>query len=85
MLSTLPEFGQHILVPPRCTFNSFAYFVTEQVLAEVTSKPEGAEGSLSKQEWFQNEGYYHKGDLLAHVAGFNNKVHPVKMLLELAE
>ncbi len=85
MLAVLPEFDQHILVPPLCTFNSFAYFTREERLEKILSQPEGSEGSLTKQIWYQNEAFYHKGDLLAHVAGYNNKEQPVSMLLELAE
>lgn len=85
ILRTLPEFDQHILVPPRCTFNSFTYFLTEDRLQSILSQPEGSEGSLTQQIWYQNEAFYHKGDLLAHVAGYNNKVDPVRLLLELAE
>jgi hypothetical protein len=85
MLAKLPEFDQHILVPPRCTFNSFAYFIPEERLETIMAQPEGAEGSLEKQEWYLNDAFYHRGDLLAHVAGYNNKEQPVGMLLEIAE
>lgn len=80
MLQDLPEFDQHVLVPPRCTFNSFAYFLTPDILGKILA----VEGSLEEQSWYRNEAFYHRGDLLAHVAGYNNKEHPVKMLLELA-
>mmetsp|Transcript_75444 Transcript_75444/g.219145 ORF Transcript_75444/g.219145 Transcript_75444/m.219145 type:complete len:344 (-) Transcript_75444:51-1082(-) len=85
MLAKLPEFDQHILVPPRCTFNSFAYFMYEDRLAKVLSQPEGAEDSLQVQPWYLNEAFYHKGDLLAHVAGYDNKEQPVSLLLEIAQ
>lgn len=80
MLASLPEFDQHILVPPRCTFNAFAYFIPPERLNKIRE-----EGRLKEQNWYMNEAFYHKGDLLAHVAGYNNKEQPVEMLLELAE
>ena len=80
MLAKLPEFDQHILVPPRCTFNAFAYFLTTKEEDKIL-----AEGTLKKQSWYMNEAFFHKGDLLAHVAGYNNKEQPLKLLLELAE
>jgi hypothetical protein len=97
MLATLPEFDQHILVPPRCTFNSFAYFITQDKLdsilsgdgaAAVAASSEQQQGSsllLTQQTWYRNEAFYHKGDLLAHVAGYNNKEQPVSMLLDIAD
>jgi mannan polymerase II complex MNN10 subunit len=80
MLAQLPEFDQHVLVPPRCTFNAFAYFLSPDQLEKIKQ-----EGTLTKQPWYKNEAFFHKGDLLAHVAGYNNKELPVQMLLELAE
>ena len=85
MLASLPEFDQHILVPPTCTFNSFAYFLEPEVLQAILAEPEESGKSLIDQPWYQNEAFYHKGDLLAHVAGFNNKIEPVQMLLDIAE
>lgn len=73
------EFDKHAAVPPRCTFNSFAYFVTPRQLEKLFQ-----DGTLKEQKWYRNEAYYHKGDLLAHVAGYNNKELPVQMLLDLA-
>ena len=43
------------------------------------------EGTLQDQDWYMSEDFYHKGDLLVHVAGYDNKASHVQTLLELAE
>jgi mannan polymerase II complex MNN10 subunit len=79
-MQNLPEevILQHVLAPARCTFNSFIKVVApndyEQVLTD-----------LHQQDFYLAEAYYHKGDFIAHVAGVDNKVDTLKMLLEAAE
>jgi mannan polymerase II complex MNN10 subunit len=72
------DFNDHCLVPPRCTFNSFAKFVRS-----------GTENTEHNQqlvlERTYNEAFYHKTDFVAHVAGVDNKRDTIKMLLEMAE
>jgi len=80
LLKNVDDFPQHILVPPRCTFNAFAYFLSPGELNKITR-----EGTVKKQPWYMNEAFFHKGDLLAHVAGYNNKELPLQLLLELAD
>ena len=41
--------------------------------------------NLQEQDWYLSEGWYHKGDLLAHVAGFDNKIETLKLLLAKAK
>jgi hypothetical protein len=71
------EFSQHIAVPPRCTFNSVTIFLSPQEAALVTD-PE----TIKKQEYYMNPEKYHKGDLVAHVAGKNNKIDTTALLLK---
>lgn len=67
----------HIGAPPRCTFNSFARFVKPNEYQSVETK-------LKDHQWYMDEASYHKGDLIAHVAGVDNKVETIKLLLEEA-
>ena len=76
-VGTKSEFEQHILAPPRCTFNSFAKFLDPAQYKE-------AIGSLEQQEWYKSEAFYHKGDFVAHVAGVDNKVTTLELLLAYA-
>ena len=62
---THPEFQQHVVVPPRCTFNSVTKWVTPSEAKEFQQSPH----LVPQQEWYMHEEYYHKGDLIAHVAG----------------
>ena len=74
-LKHMEDFDQHILSPPRCSFNSF-----------VTGSETGtrAHKKLEEEEWYMSEGHYHKGDFIAHVAGIDGKVSVIRELLALA-
>jgi len=78
LLANMKDFDQHVLAPARCTFNSFAKVVVPSEFEDVTS-------DLPRQDFYLAEAYYHKGDLLAHVAGVDNKVEILKMLLAEAQ
>ena len=69
-------FDQHILVPPRCTFNSVTVFLSPEDAAALA--PE----QVKEQEWYMHLEKYHKGDFIAHVAGKNNKIDTTAMLLK---
>ena len=71
------EFDAHVAVPPRCTFNSFAKFIRPSQL--ITAQRE-----IENQDYYMDEAYYHKGDLIAHVAGVDNKAETIRQLLKLA-
>ena len=71
------DFNEHCLVPPRCTFNSFAKFVRDN------GNPESHQQLLLERTY--NEAYYHQTDFVAHVAGVDNKRDTIQMLLELAQ
>jgi hypothetical protein len=68
----------HVLAPARCTFNSFIKVVAPNDYDQVVD-------SLNQQDFYLAEAYYHKGDFIAHVAGVDNKVDTLKMLLETAQ
>ena len=70
------EFTTHIGVPPRCTFNSVTVFLTPKEYEAVKDKPP------EQQQWYMHHEKYHKGDLIAHVAGKNNKIDTAEMLLK---
>ena len=70
------EFNQHIGVPPRCTFNSVTVFLTPTEFKESKHLP------VEKQQWYMHPEKYHKGDLIAHIAGKNNKIDTTAMLLK---
>jgi hypothetical protein len=74
-LETLQE---HVLAPARCTFNSFIKVVAPKFYDQVAD-------NLKEQDFYLAEAYYHKGDFIAHVAGVDNKVDTMKMLLEAAQ
>ena len=75
------DFNDHCLVPPRCTFNSFAKFVRS------SSSIENPDPKLQQilLERTYHEAYYHQSDFVAHVAGVDNKRDTIQMLLELAQ
>ena len=72
-------FNQHIVVPPRCTFNSVTVFLPPQEAAAMT------EEKIKEQDWYMHLEKYHKGDFIAHVAGKNNKIDTTALLLKDAE
>eukprot|EP00523_Entomoneis_sp_CCMP467_P008274 CAMPEP_0168722934 /NCGR_PEP_ID=MMETSP0724-20121128/2854_1 /TAXON_ID=265536 /ORGANISM="Amphiprora sp., Strain CCMP467" /LENGTH=376 /DNA_ID=CAMNT_0008769623 /DNA_START=119 /DNA_END=1245 /DNA_ORIENTATION=+ len=62
LLRDMPDFQEHVLSPARCTFNSFAKFLTFSEQMTVMT-------NLNEQPWYNSEEYYHKGDFLAHTPG----------------
>eukprot|EP00522_Entomoneis_paludosa_P016248 CAMPEP_0172440060 /NCGR_PEP_ID=MMETSP1065-20121228/844_1 /TAXON_ID=265537 /ORGANISM="Amphiprora paludosa, Strain CCMP125" /LENGTH=348 /DNA_ID=CAMNT_0013188841 /DNA_START=134 /DNA_END=1180 /DNA_ORIENTATION=- len=77
LLRDMPDFQEHVLSPARCTFNSFAKFLTfSQQMTVMTN--------LNEQPWYNSEDYYHKGDFLAHTPGYDNKVDCLRLLLQEA-
>ena len=74
LLANMEDFKDHVLVPPRCTMNSFAKFLTvpesRNIMDELVFKP-----------WYLDSGYYHKGDFIAHAPGIDNKAEALKLLL----
>ncbi|KAL7561916.1 hypothetical protein ACA910_022477 [Epithemia clementina (nom. ined.)] len=70
------EFEKHIGVPARCTFNSVTVFLTPKEFEKSKGLP------IHEQEWYLHEEKYHKGDLIAHIAGKNNKIDTTAMLLK---
>ena len=106
------EFGQHVAAPARCTFNSFASFVSptsptpsssslsattpavkqQQLndnLPQTTMQQQRQGrlrgGNIDGMQYYLDEGYYHDGDFIAHVAAVDNKVDTIKVMLALAE
>jgi galactosyl transferase GMA12/MNN10 family len=63
-LSSMHPLDSHIGVPPRCLFNSVAKFSTKEESA-LYANPE----VVKKQDWYLHVERYHKGDLVAHIAG----------------
>ena len=59
------EFAKHVVVPPRCSFNSVTKWVPPGQGKIYQANPE----LVKSEEWYMHEEYYHKGDLIAHVAG----------------
>ena len=92
------EFARHVAAPPRCTFNSFARFIKpgtrgrrgsqgDDPLASATARVSVTKAPLAPSDtddYYMDEASYHQGDLIAHVAGVDNKVETIKMLLEQA-
>jgi hypothetical protein len=78
LLRDMKDFDDHVLSPPRCTFNSFAKFLT---LSESVTTID----NLEEQEWYFDERYYHKGDFIAHTPGYDNKAECLRMLLQEAQ
>lgn len=75
LLKNMEDFDQHVLSPPRCTFNSFAKFLTLGQSLAVMDK-------LEEQEWYLDNEHYHKGDFIAHTPGVDNKAEALRLLLE---
>lgn len=76
-----PSQSQHIGVPPRCTFNSFAKFLSLRESQTLVDDKE----SLKAKEWYMDNEHYHKGDFIAHTPGIDNKAECLKMLLREAD
>jgi galactosyl transferase GMA12/MNN10 family len=70
-------FDAHVLSPPRCTFNSFAQFLTLGQSIEIMDH-------LTEQDWYFDSEHYHKGDFIAHIPGVDNKAECLKLLLREA-
>lgn len=77
LLANMNDFDQHVLSPPRCTFNSFAKFLTLGQSLRIMDV-------LEEQEWYMDSGHYHKGDFIAHTPGVDNKAECLKLLLREA-
>ena len=77
LLRDMPDFDEHVLSPSRCTFNSFAKFLTLSEQMNIISH-------LDDQHWYNSQDYYHKGDFLAHTPGYDNKVDCLRLLLQEA-
>lgn len=73
-------FEEHILVPPRCQFNSVTKWVTPKEAKELKKDPK----SIKEQPYYMHPEYYHQGDLIAHIAGRNNKIDTTKEMLMYA-
>jgi hypothetical protein len=83
--SNVSDFNDHCLVPPRCTFNSFAKFIRgggKSSTPDIIPDPNVQQILLERT---YNEAYYHQTDFVAHVAGVDNKRDTIQMLLELAQ
>jgi hypothetical protein len=78
LLKDLPDFDKHVLVPPRCTINSFARFLTVPESKHVMD-------TLEDQEWYMSDRFYHKTDFIAHTPGYDNKAECIRLLLQEAE
>jgi mannan polymerase II complex MNN10 subunit len=78
LLRDMPDFDKHVLSPPRCTFNSFAKFLT-------LSQSMSVMDNLEDQDWYFDERYYHRGDFIAHTPGYDNKAECLRMLLQEAQ
>jgi galactosyl transferase GMA12/MNN10 family len=72
------EFDVHVAVPARCTFNSFARFLTLHESVSVLD-------DLESQPWYLSPNYYHKGDFIAHTPGYDNKAECLQLLLNEAK
>ena len=80
LLRTMEErniFHDHVLTPPRCTINSFAHFLTLGESIDIMDH-------LTEQPWYYSTEFYHKGDFIAHIPGFDNKAECLKLLLREA-
>lgn len=78
LLADLPEFDRKVRSPPRCTFNSFAWFLTVGQSAYVMDH-------LEEQEWYMSDNYYHRSDFIAHTPGYDNKQECIRLLLQEAQ
>lgn len=70
-------FNEHILEPPRCLFNSVAKFLTKEE-KKLLVGPD----SVKKLQYYMSSDRYHKTDLVAHIAGVDNKVETTELLLK---
>ena len=77
LLGNMVDFDDHVLSPPRCTFNSFAKFLTLGQSLQIMDH-------LTEQEWYLDSEHYHKGDFIAHTPGVDNKAECLKLLLQEA-
>lgn len=79
LLRDMKDFEEHVLVPPRCTFNSFAKFLTvgESIGLDMDH--------LDDMDWFMDSEHYHKGDFIAHTPGIDNKAEALQLLLREAQ
>jgi len=77
LLASMEDFDEHVLSPPRCTFNSFAKFLTLGQSLKIMDH-------LEDQEWYLDNEHYHKGDFIAHTPGVDNKSECLKLLLQEA-
>lgn len=79
LLRDMKDFEEHVLVPPRCTFNSFAKFLTlgESVRLDMDH--------LEEMDWYLDSEHYHKGDFIAHTPGVDNKAEALQLLLREAQ
>lgn len=75
------EFQDHIVVPPRCQFNSDATFISPKEAADYERNPE----KVKDYPGYMSDSKYHLGDLVAHVAGKNNKIDTTQILLKEAK
>ena len=75
------EFSRHVLSPPRCTFNSFAKFLSKRLSNKIAKYP----ALLGEQEWYLDNEHYHRGDFIAHTPGVDNKAACIKVLLQYAQ
>jgi mannan polymerase II complex MNN10 subunit len=78
LLRDMVDLDAHVLSPARCTFNSFAKFLSVGESASVMD-------TLDEQPWYQSEDYYHMGDFLAHTPGYDNKESCLRLLLQEAK
>jgi galactosyl transferase GMA12/MNN10 family len=72
-------FAAHCASPPRCTFNSSAVFLTPSDYDKIIGT------TMEYHEWYNSTNFYHQSDLIAHVAGIDNKRDTLEMLLKLAK
>jgi len=79
-LQDTDEFDRKVAVPPRCTMNSFAQFLTLQESTTLTDMK-----TISQQEWYMSIDYYHQGDFIAHTPGYDNKAECLRLLLQEAK
>ena len=70
------EFEAHIAVPARCLFNSVAKFMTQDERNQLSTLE-----LVRQQSWYMDLERYHLGDLVAHVAGVDNKISTTQLLL----
>lgn len=78
LLKNMEDLNEHVLSPPRCTFNSFAKFLT-------LGQSRVAIDHLDQQSWYLDDEHYHTGDFIAHTPGVNNKIECLRLLLPEAK